>query len=350
MSVCLLKIFFQKLTGFLEQQVVPIAHRLDEEEELFCEMYHRFVELGGLHLLIPKSCGGLGGERREWIEYNMLMSQYSGALLFLQAQHQFSISRLKKLLPHTAIEQLFRSLTSHNQGIGLALQKNKNLLRVLNTPEGYRLSGTFRWATGFGFFSHLLVSFEYEETLFYSLLPFYPEEKQGGSITLSPKIKTVVFNAVPSHSVTLNHWLITKSDILAMHPVLPKEQVEHPTIYNLIGVAKGLLHLVLQGQYGSTEQVLFKHASLVKQCNMYYERVIAGAENPLLLRAEGLELAEKSARLARFSCGAGSLSKTHPINRMMREIWQYTIAGYSEEQRRVYLTELDKGCEAYSKV
>src|SRR5436305_922847 len=106
--------FFQKLTDFLESEVAPIANRLDEEEELYCEIYARFVALGCLKLLIPKHLGGLGGERREWIEYNILTAQYSGALLFLQAQHQFSISRLKKLLPHAKVEEALQSIADEN--------------------------------------------------------------------------------------------------------------------------------------------------------------------------------------------------------------------------------------------
>ncbi|MFZ4115560.1 MAG: acyl-CoA dehydrogenase family protein [Chthoniobacterales bacterium] len=329
--------FFQKLTDFLEEEVAPRAHRLDEEEVIFREVYDRFVKLGGLYLLIPRDLGGLGGERREWIEYNVLMAQYSGALLFLQAQHQFCISRLKKLLPHAGVEELFRFLSSKNQGIGLALQKNKNLLRVEKTVEGYRLSGTFLWATGHGFFPRLLVSFEHEETLFYTLIPFGEAEKEGGSIRLSSKIETIVFNAVPSHRLILDRWFITKNDLLAMHPVLPKTPVEHPSIYNMAGVSKALLHLTLQGQYGSTPEVLENHEVLQKRWNGYYQQILEGSHDPLIMRVTGLRLAEESALLARFACGAASILKEHPINRLIREIWQYTVAGYSEEQRQAYL-------------
>ena len=333
--------FFSEVNNFLEKEVAPVANRLDEDEELFVIIYHRFVKTGALYLLIPKNCGGLGGERKELIDYHILMSQYSGALLFLQAQHHSSISRLKKLLPHTGIEELFRSLIQKNEGIGLALQKNKKILRVQQTPQGYRLSGTLLWATGFGFFSHLLISFEHKGILFYTLLPFGPRESEGGAITLSSKIETVVFNALPSHSVTLRDWLITKSDILAMHPLLPQEQaVEHPATYNFAGTAKALLDLTLQGQYGSTPQVLFNHASLTTRWQSYYQHIIESSINPLLLRIEGFKLAEDCCLLARFSIGAASLLKEHPINRIAREIWQYTLAGYSEEQRNVYLKRI----------
>lgn len=329
--------FFQKLTDFLEKEIVPVASRLDEEPELYAEVYARFVKLGGLNLLIPKELGGLGGERHDWIEYNILISQYSGALLFLQAQHQYSISQLKKLLPDDKVEKLLQMLAQREQGIGLALQKNKNVLQVDVVPEGYRLSGTFLWTTGFNYFSHLLVSFEQEGTLFYTLLPFQPAQKREGSMTLSSRIETAVFNAVPSHRVVLNEWLIRKEDILATHPVAPKELTEHPSVYNLAGASKALLNMALQGQYGSTQEVLETH-TLLKECwNSYYQHILEGTHDPFVLRAEGLQLAERCSLLARTACGAASILKEHPINRLIRETWHHTMAGYSEEQRKAYL-------------
>ena len=364
--------FFQKLTHFLEKEVTPVANRLDEDEDLFREVYTRFVKLGCLNLLIPKNLGGLGGGRREWIEYNILMAQYSGALLFLQAQHQFSVSRLKKLLPHPKVEEALRSLVKDQRGIGLALAKTKTLLTVdffqnatadangsvapvraevpcpsspaanlkkslINPTEGYRLSGTFRWATGFRYFSHLLVSFYHEERIFYTLLPFQELQQAGASIAISPRIETVVFDAIPSTSVTLQNWLIPKEEVLASHEILPETPVEHPTIYNFAGVSKALLSLVLQSRYAKTSEVQQQYAFLSQRWDQYYAKITKGTQTPRLLRKEGLELTEQCTLLARISCGSAGILKTHPLGRLIRETWQYAVAGYSEDQVKSYL-------------
>ncbi len=331
--------FFEKLTDFLQQEVAPLANRIDEEEVLFREVYERFLLLGGLHLLIPRAFGGLGGERQEWIEYNILISQYSGALLFLQAQHQFCISVLKKLLPHPKIEFFLQSLVLSNRGVALALQKNRNLLHVEKTKEGYRLCGKLLWVTGYRFFPHVLISFEDQGILFYALIPFAQENKNNGSIHLSAKIETVVFNAVPSHSIFLDHWLVLEEELLAAHPLLPKTLREHPNIYTLAGVSKALLHLALEGQYGSTPEVMAAHRILKAEWSTYYQHILQGKDDPLLMRVEGLRIAQEAALLARFAAGAASVFKDHPINRLTREIWQYSLAGYSEDQRNAYLQQ-----------
>jgi alkylation response protein AidB-like acyl-CoA dehydrogenase len=329
--------FFQRVTDFLEEEVVPIANRLDEDENLYREVYRRFVGLGVLNLLIPKYLGGLGGERHEWIEYNILVSQYSGALLFVQAQHQYSISRLKTLLPQPGVEQLLSSLAAEGRGLGLALQKNRNLLQVEKVPEGFRLSGKFLWTTGATYFDRLLVSFEYQDRLHYTLLPFETQQQEGGSITLLPKIETVVFNAATNHSVLLERWLITHSAIFVTHETKQLLTMAHPTIYNFAGAAKALLDLALAGRYGSTAEVLQKHALLDHAWDRYYQHIKEETLPSLALRNEGLELIEEASLLARISCGTAGLLKSHPLGRLLREIWQYTIAGYSEDQVKSYL-------------
>lgn len=329
--------FFQKLTDFLEREVAPIANQLDEDEKLYREVYARFVELGGLKLLIPKYLGGLGGERREWIEYNILISQYSGALLFLQAQHQYSISRLKTLLPHPQVEEVLRSLAKEGGGIGLALQKNRTLLKVTAVPEGFRLTGKFLWTTGATYFGHLLISFEGDNKLHYTLLPFETLQQKGGSITVLPKIETVVFNAVTNNSVVLTQWLVPKSAIFATQEIEPRIPTEHPTIYTFAGAAKALLNLALEGRYGATSEVLQQHIVLNQAWDKYYARIKEGTTLPLALRNEGFHLVEQCSLLARVSCGSAGILKSHSLGRIMREVWQYTIAGYSEEQMKSYL-------------
>ncbi len=331
--------FFEKLTDFLEEEITPIANALDEDVKLFAEVYPRFVKLGGLNLLVPEALGGLGGGRDAWIEYNILMAQYSGALLFLQAQHQFCISRLKLLLPDKKVEESLRCFVREGRGMGLALAKNKKNLSVEKEADGYRLSGMLRWCTGKNYFSHLLISFEYEGVLFYTLLPFQERAGEAGSISIGPKIETAVYNSVPSNSITLDRCLILKRELLASHALKPLPPVEHPTIYNFAGVAKALLKIISQSTYGGFAEVQQKQVLLEQEWKGYCACIRRGSDNPCGLRREGLQLVEECILLARISCGSSGILRSHPLGRLIRESWQYTVAGYSEVQMRVYLSE-----------
>lgn len=332
--------FFNNLSLFLEDQVAKIANQLDEDSALLKKTYESFTELGSLNLLIPSAYGGLGGEREEWIELNILLAQYSGALLFLQGQHQLSISRLKKLLPNKRIEEAFHFFSTNQQGIALALKKPNYFFETKKNDDGYRITGKLPWVTGFGFFSHLFFSFEYEGMVFYTLLPFENKSHAEGSLTISPKIETAVFNSTNNNSLIFDQWLITEDQIIASHPITTKKPEVHPSAYSFAGTSKALLKEALQGKYKDLPEVKEKHTLLQEKWNLYYQRILENTTSPFKLRAEGLELAEECEFFCRAVCGSLSALRSHPITRLSREIWQYTVAGYSENQVRGYLEQI----------
>lgn len=122
--------FFTTLNTFLDSCITPISDKLDYDPQLLQQAYQQLIEIGALRLLIPEHLGGLGGERSEWVNYNLTMAKYSGALLFLQAQHQYSVSKLKQLLPGEAIEKCLVDLAHKNEGIGICLAADKKILII----------------------------------------------------------------------------------------------------------------------------------------------------------------------------------------------------------------------------
>lgn len=333
-----MKNFFNQIKKFLTTHVDPMSNALDHDESLLKNSYDQLIQLDGLKFLIPKDLGGLGGERSEWIEYNILMAQYSGALLFLQAQHQFAVSQLKKLLPQEKVAALLRLIAKDNIGLGIALATKRNLLEVTKTKNGFLLSGKLLWVTGFNYFPSILFSFDMDNHAYYSILSFSSNLKNKNFI-ISPKIETNVFNSTNTVSITLDNYFIADDEIIASHPILPKVPIEHPAIYNFAGAAKALLKLAAQGKYKNCDRSKEKYNALINEWEIYYKKILEHESCPLKLRAQGLLLAEKCISFTRMVCGAESILPSHPINRITREIWQYSVAGYSEDQLNAYLEE-----------
>lgn len=331
-----MKSFFRQTKSFLDAHVAPVSDVLDHDENLLKNIYGQLIKLGALKFLISKEFGGLGGERSEWIEYNILMAQYSGALLFLQAQHQFAVSQLKKLLPQRRIADLLRMIAQDNLGLGIALAANRQLLEVTKVKNGFQLSGKLLWVTGFNYFQSVLFSFDIDNQIYYSILPFNTILKNK-SIAISKRIETVVFNSTNTVSIDLYNYFISNNEIFAIQPIQPKTSSEHPAIYNFAGAAQALLRLASQGKYKNCDLSKEKYASLLNEWEMYYKNILRHESCSLKLRAQGLSLVEKCISFARMVCGAESILASHPINRLSREIWQYSIAGYSEDQLNAYL-------------
>lgn len=335
----IIKNFFNQLSAFLINEIAPIGNALDNDSELLASAFEQLKALGGLKLLIPVECGGLGGGRPEWIEYNILLAQYSGALLFLQAQHQFSINELKKQLPNQSVHDFLKQVASDNLGLGVSLAANRRSLTVKKTSDGFLVSGNLPWVTGFNFYSLILFSFDVDGMIYYSLLPFQASLKNT-SLLISPKIDIAALDSTNTVSITLNEYPIDHASIMATKPFQAKVNSEHPSIYSFAGAAISLLNIAMKGKFKHNEKVKLNYFMLMDEWKNYYSNIIDNKTCPLALRANGLQLAQKCISFARMACGAESLVSSHVVNRMTREVWQYMIAGYSEDQLEAYLTAL----------
>ncbi len=330
-----MKNFFDDIHLFLKNDVAPISNALDHDVPLLKKIYQQLIELNVLQLLVPSGCGGLGGDRAEWIEYNILLSQYSGALLFLQAQHQFAVTQLKKLLPAPKAVSLLKKISEETLALGIAFAANKKQLQVTKVKDGFELSGKLFWVTGFDCFSSVLLSFDIDKEIYYALLPF---QNMPEKIIVSSPTDTIVFSSANTVSVTLDRYFISNDEIIgSWHE--QGDVMEHPVIYNFAGAAKALLEISTRGKYYYHAPVKEKYASLLNQWENYYKKIIENKSHPRQLRAEGLLLAEQCIHFARIVCGAESILASHPMNRLAREIWQYSVSGYSEKQLEAYLEE-----------
>ena len=330
--------FFKSLQTFLDDRIAPISEKLDVDFQTLHNAYRELVELGALRLLIPAHLGGLGGERSEWMKYNILMAQYSGALLFIQAQHQYSVSKLKQLMPGEPIEACLQTLARDNKGIGICGAADKKILLGEPEGDGYRINGELFWVTGYRFFDEILTSFDYGDSNYYIKLPLHAMEQKGGKSMVGDLITTAVFNSTNTVKLKIQNWPIAHSDIIAQVTADKNKPLIHPTAYNFAGAAIALLALAKKGKYADNPQVEKRHRQFSERLEQYCDDLSHSTEGPFDRRAKGRLLAEECAMFTRSACGAASMIASHPMNRICREIWQYTVAGYTEEQVEAYIT------------
>ena len=327
--------FFERLSTLLFRYE-SLAYQLDQDPELLGQAYEDLVEIGGLHLLIPESCGGLGGERHEWIRYNIEMAGCSGALLFLQAQHQFTVDILNRLLPDERVSQLFSQLAQDQEGVGIAVSSSRKNLSAKRRSDGWELSGELPWVTGYGFLNKILIAFCVNDQDYFGFFSL----DQAESVSASPVKITAIYNSTQTVGVTLNRYFIADEDIVAIRKKGPDVMREHPTLYNFTGAAKALLKLSKQGKHFNSDQAVMRHRQLESAWQDFYQEVLNGpAENPYALRAKALLLAEECALFARLMYGASGVLEAAPVMRLSREIWQYAVAGINEGQIGAYLAE-----------
>lgn len=335
-----LKHFLHHAQDFLIHAVDPVAHQIDFDAVSLQSIYRQWVALGALKFWIPTEFGGLGAQLEDWVPYNVMLSQHSGALLFLQAQHQYGIFQLKNFLPEAQCLPIYKLICQENIGFAYALAANRGIIKAVRSDAGFYLSGTLRWVSGFDFFQKILLSFDCENRTYILMLPFEKVSEQGEAWYVSEPINTSVFNAINTVSVALQNYYVAEACALEYHEVLPLVKRPHASLYSLTGVSKALLKLAQTGKYADLPAARDAFDRLSISWHEHYQKLLVPAADPYHLRTQSVALAEDCAKLARIVCASEGLLSEHPLSRLQREIWQYTIAAYNVQQCLSYLEQL----------
>ncbi len=173
----------------------------------------------------------------------------------------------------------------------------------------------------------LVTSFQHDGYRHFVILPFRNCSQDASRLSYSEPLTLIVFNALNTVRAMLDSWQLHEDDIFLSLPLDVAARPErHNSVYTLAGASKGLQDLVrdlpdLSGGMQAEAQ------RLSQRLDGYLEKLMTDADTPAALRAEGAQLAQDWAALARWLYGGKALLLDHPVNRLSREVWQYCIAG-----------------------
>ena len=155
------KSLLQIAEQYLQEFVAPQADKIDKDSQALAVALQGMGDRNLLALRVSQNWGGAGFSTKEFRLFQEIISRYSGALAFLQTQHQSAAYRLmkssnellkKKYLPYTSNGEILLGIGfSHVRRPGEAIAK------AFAVSGGYRLEGKIPWLTGFSFFDHFIV-------------------------------------------------------------------------------------------------------------------------------------------------------------------------------------------------
>lgn len=148
--------------SFLESEVAPNANEIDSNPKALVSALRGLGNLDLLALRVPRSWGGREVSEVSFGDFQELVARYSGALAFLQTQHQ---SAALMLVASSNIDLHSRYLPRLGSGevllgVGFSqLRREGKPLAVASSVEGgYRLDGVVPWVTGWGIFHEFIVA------------------------------------------------------------------------------------------------------------------------------------------------------------------------------------------------
>ncbi len=328
---------------FSTEQATP-AWLLDTDASLLQKELQSIGKLGCFRLKAPRQYGGLECSEAEYHRFKQTIIQYSGALTFLQHQHQGAIRLVAASHDDTIKQYYIPQLMSGELlvaiGISQLRQRDHCSLRGIKTKGGYRVTGTIPWASGYKHFKKIIIGFITEENeAVFATTPFRNKNSQQlGQLIISKPLPLIVTQSTNTVNINLvNYFIPTKrivqyrsgGDFISDDFVLLNNCSFH------IGLAQAALNLI-QTFVGARYNTLIDVVRAAEQELSTYTAIVVNAltasdfTNSLTLRTRGIRLSNHLTQLACTLYKGQSILQTNPAQRLYRECLLFNSFGASD--------------------
>ncbi|MGI0485372.1 acyl-CoA dehydrogenase family protein [Pantanalinema rosaneae CENA516] len=346
----------EQIEAYLQQEVSPHAITLDHDPQILGTALKGLGDRGWLALRVPERWQGLAVSEEMFRSVQELMARYSGALAFLQAQHQSAAS----LLCHSdnaCLQQTYLPQMGNGQvlvGVGFShLRRRHPPLKATPVQGGYQLEGTVPWVTGCGYFQALIVAALLpDQQVVYGMVPFTPTiQTEGGRIDFSPPMPLAALTATNTVTAQFNHWFLPPEQVVLVKPIAAIQQADTLNVLHhsffAIGCARAGLDLI---QTTVTQNPLDFIQAAYHQLHQEWQAcrsaIFAADSQPyeekLKLRAWAIDLAVRCAHAAVTVSSGAANHIHHAAQRIYREALVFTVTGQTREVMAATLARLTR--------
>jgi alkylation response protein AidB-like acyl-CoA dehydrogenase len=344
--------------SYLRESVAPVASEIDENPLALKEALQGMGNRSLLALRVPKSWGGAEVSEETYRRFQQLVPRYSGALAFLQTQHQSAAEMLtnseneslkRQYLPYMGTGQVL-------VGVGFSQLRRQGdpPVKAIPVEGGYQLEGEVPWVTGFGFFQDFIVGAALPDgRAVYGMVPFIETfQDAGGAIAFSEPMELGAIASTNTVTATLTNWFLPEEGVVfvkragAIHENDKKNVLYHG--FSALGCARAGLD-ILEAAYYSKQLPFLKLAfeSLneeVTRCNTAMIEALPPKsqswEERLQLRAWAINLALRCANAAVTVSSGAANYRYHAAQRVYREALVFTISGQTTAVMEATLARL----------
>ncbi|HRJ25984.1 MAG TPA: acyl-CoA dehydrogenase family protein [Fimbriimonadaceae bacterium] len=344
--------------AYLESEVRPNAAALDSEPEALRRALHGLAERELLALRRPEVWGGPALSDLGVRTFQEAVARSSGALAFLQTQHQSAAGMIAKSTNAELQAATLPKMANGERLIGIGFSQLRRsgppLMQATPEPGGYRLQGHVPWVTGFGFFPEFLIgaSLETGESVL-GLVPFVPARSpDGGEIQFSPPMRLAAMESAQTVTADLTRWFLPHEAVVFVQPARWIQLNDQINItlqgWFAMGCTRGSLDILEEAAQRKKNQAIGHAAeSLLQEWEELRHQLLqaqAGSEETtqerLELRAWAIELCVRAAHAAIAATGGSANSAGHPAQRLFREALVYTVSAQTEPIQTATLDRL----------
>ncbi|NEN92994.1 MAG: acyl-CoA/acyl-ACP dehydrogenase [Okeania sp. SIO3H1] len=335
-------------TSILQKIIAPLANEIDRDQETLKTALMTLGKSGLLALKIPQKWGGLELNQQEFFNYQLLIARYSGALAFLQTQHQSAAAMLASS-QNTQLQQQYLPHLSHGKillGIGFSQLRRSGEPPVKASPTrgGYYIEGIVPWITGWSIFQEFILAAKLPDgRAVFGILPLIDTTKLNGSITFSEIMPLCAMTSTNTVSATVKNWFLPDEQVVSIKPVnwIHNSDRQKVLAFSAFALGCALAGIDIMKATSKTKPLPFipdAISSLQIQVDKCRNAIEEANKNPdtdfaekLHLRATAINLAQRcTAAAVTVSSGAAN-HKNHGAQRVYREALVYTVSGQTTD-------------------
>jgi alkylation response protein AidB-like acyl-CoA dehydrogenase len=325
--------------GFLRDRVRPHAEQIDSDREAMRNAFDGMRELKLLSLRRSEKYGGPNVSEREFRAFQEEIARASGALAFLQTQHQSAVSLLGKHANEAIrAEYLPKMDSSLCVGLGFSQLRRSGepICKAQPTVGGYLLHGEVPWITGLGFFDEYIVGASLPDgQAVFGLVPFREVEGQ----ILSKPMRLTAMEAATTVAGHLSNYFLPEEKVAFKKAPgwIRANDAFNVTLQGhfAVGCAMAGIDIVLENArkkklsflensaVALTHELSILRQELVDSQSDFAEETLS---KRLQLRGRVIELMMRCAHAAVVSSSGASNVKGHPAGRVLREAIVFSVS------------------------
>ena len=343
------------------QEITPLANKIDRDEKALKLTLALMGDRSWLALKVSPALGGSGLSEADYRRLQISMARVSGALTFLQTQHQSAVSKLAKS-NNKSLRQFFPDVATGKVKIGVGFSHLRRtgtpVMQARQTEAGYTLSGKVPWITGYNFFDFFILGATLADGReLYGLLPFQNSyQKSGGRLTFSEPMELIAVTAANTVSAEVENWFLKGDRIVTINPPGAIHASSRQNILNHGFFALGCAYAALDilEAIARKKQLNFLQESwldLQSEVKENESKAIAFISDPnisyeqkLQLRARIIELTQRCSQAAVIASSGAANYLYSDAGRVYREALLFSVSGQTTDVMQASLNLLVRDC------
>ncbi|MBI1755571.1 MAG: acyl-CoA/acyl-ACP dehydrogenase [Fimbriimonas ginsengisoli] len=323
---------------YLETEVAPSAQRIDQDAEALRTALGGLASRSLLALRRPARYGGPDLPEAEFRAFQEEVARRSGALSFLQTQHQSAVSLIAKG-DNQALQEAYLPLMADGRklvGIGFSQLRRPGppIMRAEPVTGGYRLEGHVPWVTGWTFFPEFLIAAALPDgSAVFAVVPLV----ESPGVKLSPAMRLAAMETALTVTADFEQFFVPDTLVSSIQPagwIRTNDQINVALQRHFaLGCAQAGIDIVAAAARAKgTDWMLAASAVLEEELKACREATAdvpegeAATTDRLRARAWAIELAARCAQAAVAVSSGKANSLDHPAQRVYREALVYTVS------------------------